>query len=256
MNDIEVLKGQIQRKAKWLKYGLAATGIIIVGPLFYLLAYAMLGVAFASGAALLAWAAASALTAFAPVISMKFENAKINMIMAEATKNPIPTLWAAHEVDAKDLADMEQAIVDYETDILNVRDKTTQLAKDMKPEDVVLFENDIRAMEADLALQQQDLLEAQQAHKAQEVAITRAAAIWELGMTVSRANQRNMADRAASTLQRIKKETALDAVTDSMNRSKAQLNRRIRNRASQHVIANDPSPAITITTVEAKCSVS
>jgi multidrug efflux pump subunit AcrB len=255
MTDIDTLKDQVRKKAKWLKYGLAAAAIILIGPLFYWLAYALVGAALAGIAAGFAFCVAGALAAIGPYLAMKFENTRINLILAEAAQNPIPTLWNQHRKDQEEVEEMAKAILDYDTEIENLKGKARTLSSDLSPDDLAAFDSDIRAMQEDLALQVEDLDNARADLAKQALEIKRAAAFWQLNMAVSAANSKNVASRAEDTMARLKKETALDSVTSSTNRSKAQLRARIRNRTS--ALPNNPSPSLQLNTQERiECSAS
>lgn len=241
--DIQALTDSVKKKANWLKWGLGIGAVALVAPFIWMMVYAMLGVAALGAATLIAIGVGLALVNLSPVLAMKFQNAKIKAIIAEAEKNPIPTLWEGHRKDAEELAEMNKAIEDYATEINNVRSRMQSLSKDLSQEDKDGFENDIATLEQDLTLQEQDYEQAMTDHAAQEVQIKRASAIWDLNMAVNKASSKNM-NRAEETMAKIKRETALDAVNASMNRSKAQLRARIRARANA-ANAGPGKPALT-----------
>lgn len=230
MNDIEIAKGRVLKKASLLKWGVGLVGALVLAPVVWALVYAVLGAAALGASLFVAGAVGLAVVNLAPVLSMKFANWKINMIIEEAQRNPIPTLIQEYDKDGKELEGFQQAIVDYATEIGNVRDQAAKLQSYLTQSDREKFESDIALMEKDLQLQEQDLDEFKQQHEAFRVEIQRADAIWKLNMAVSKANAKNRGVRAEETIARIKKDTALDAVSSAMNRSKAQLRQRIRDR--------------------------
>ena len=165
---------------------------------------------------------------------MKEQNRHLAAIQAEAERNPIPTLWNQHAEDAKEIQEMNDALLEYAAEIGNVQAKAKKLSSALRPEDLEAFNQDIAMMQADLALQEQEYAETVAAHKAAEVEIQRASAIWDLQMAVENANAKN-ANRVQDTLSKIKRDTALDSVTAKLNTSKAKLRARIRERTSAGV---------------------
>lgn len=235
---------KIKRKSNIAKWGLGLGAALVLAPLTWYVAYAVLGAAFLGAAVALAGVVGLTVVNLTPVFLMKLENRKIQMIMAEATRNPIPTLWAGHKQDAEDLDGMLQSIEDYATEIGNVDSKMQKLTSDLTPQDLEAFKQDIDAMRHDLQLQEQDYSDAMKAHANQEVQIKRASAIWDLNMAVSAANAKNV-NRAEETIAKIKRETALDSVTSGMNRSKAQLRSRILNRMNSQSVGTSHPLSIT-----------
>lgn len=252
--EVQTLIDSVKSKSTKLKWAIGLGAALVLAPVTWAIGYAVLGATFAGAALALAGAVGLTVVNLTPVFLMKLENRKIQMIIDEANRNPIPTLWNEHKKDAEDLAEMLSAIEDYATEIGNVESKMKRLTTDLTPDDLASFESDINAMKTDLALQEQDYAEAMDNHNKQEVQIKRASAIWDLNMAVSAANAKNV-NRAEETLAKIKRETALDAVTSSMNRSKAQLRARILNRAGtgqltgvdrRPALSNSPSDVIDV----------
>ena len=249
MNETDNVIEAIKRKSVLAKWGLALLGVVILAPVSFFLAYAVFGAALLGLALAFAGAVGLAVLAGVPWLVTKLANKRIEWVMAEARRSPIPTLWAGHLQDAEDLAAMGDAIVEYSTEINNAKEKARKLAGDLLPEDLRSFQADVAAMETDLALQEQDYREAQEMHAKQETEIKRASAIWDLNMAVANANAKNLNSRAQDTLAKIKKDTALDAVASSMNRSKAQLRQRIQQRSALHVspsLGFEPSQVIDL----------
>jgi hypothetical protein len=173
--EVQVLIEKIKKKSNWAKWGIGLVGVLLLAPLVWAMAYAILGAAFLGTSLALAAAVGLVVINYTPVFMMKLQNARINAIIAEANKNPIPTLWNEFEKDTVEVDEMEAAI-------------------------------------------------------GEKVEIERASAIWDLGMAMNKANAKNLAAQRESTISRIKKETALDSVTASMNRGKVALRQRINSR--------------------------
>jgi hypothetical protein len=251
VSDVNTVIEGIKRKSTLAKWGLGLLGVVLLAPLSFALAYAIFGAALLGLA--LAFAGVVGLTVLAgvPWLVTKLANKRIEWVLAEARRSPIPTLWEGHRQDAEDLRAMGEAITEYATEIGNAQDKARKLAKDLLPEDLASFNKDVQAMQVDLELQEQDYREAVLAHEKQEAEIKRASAIWDLNMAVANANAKNLNSRAEDTLAKIKRETALDSVSASMNRSKAQLRQRIQQRSAIHgaataALANNPSQVIDL----------
>lgn len=229
-NEMQVLIEKIKKKSTFMKWGIGLAGVLLLAPLVWALAYAILGAAFLGLSLTIAGAVGMAIIYYTPVFMMKLQNAKINAIIAEAQKNPIPTLWSEFDKDTGEVDEMEQAIGEYGTEIENVKSKRDKLASKLTAKDLEAFDGDIATMEEDFQLQQTELAELRTGLDKQKVEIERASAIWDLGMAMNKANAKNLAAQRESTLSRIKKETALDSVTASMNRGKVQLRMRIQSR--------------------------
>lgn len=232
---IDQLKEAASNKANRLKWILGIGGVLVLAPFIWVAVYAMLGAAALGLATGLAIIVGLAVVNFAPVIAMKFKNAKINAIIREAQENPIPTLWAGHEADMHEADEMAQAVEDYETEIENVKGKMRQLQRNLTPDDLAEFNGNVKLLEDDLDLQQRDLSDFRTKLDEQEIEIKRAEAIWNLNMAVDKAGKKNP-NRAAEVMASIKRTTALDAVQSSMNRSKAQVRARIRSRRSLETV--------------------
>lgn len=241
MNDIEVMKQKVLKKATLLKWGLGLAGVFVLTPVIWALAYAVLGAAALGASLILAGVIGLAAINLAPVVSMKFANWKINAIMAEAQRNPIPTLYNELERSQGELGEFEKAIIDYSAEIQNVETTVKKLIPDMQQEDVDGLRADIASMYQDLKLQQEDLDEARKNVADFGREVKRADAIWKANMAIAKANAKNMS-RAEDTIAKIKKDTALDAVTSAMNKSKAQLRERIRTRTV--VLSNENTPTL------------
>ena len=232
--DIDTVVASIKAKSNRAKVALTILGVLLLAPLAWYLALAIFGAAMLGLALAFAGAVGATVIAGVPWLLTRLANKRIEWVIAEAQRSPIPTLWAGHQQDASDIEAMADAITEYATEIGNAQDKARKLERDLLPQDLASFQRDVAAMQHDLELQEEDLRQARLDHAKQEAEIKRASAIWDLNMAVASANARNMFSRATDTLAKIKKDTALDAVTTSMNRSKAQLRRRIQERTAAH----------------------
>lgn len=257
--DLQSAIDKISKKSTALKWVAGLAGVVFIGFTVWAILYIALGVAALGLTLAVTGIAGAAFIHWWPTYMDRLRTRKIERIIEDARKSPIPTLWDEHDKDGIEINGFASAIEDYATEIGNCQSKARSLSKDLQPQDLEQFENDIALMQEDLLLQEHDLAELRADHKKQEVEIKRAAAIWDLNMAVSKANAKNLSARREETISRIRKETALDSVTSSMNRSKAQLRTRINSRrqmgtgaSSTLAISSNPSDVIDVASVTTK----
>lgn len=252
--DIQPIIDEIKKRANWKMWGLGLGAALLLGPIAWFLASALLGIAAAGVSAAIAGAVVLTVINVAPWFTMKMANTRIALIIAEAQRNPIPTLWEGWRRDGEELAQYNASITEYEGEIHAVEAKMQKLTKNLTPEDIASFERDLVVLRQDLTLQIQDYDDALRQHGLHELEINRASAIWDMTMAMNKANAKNL-NLAQTAMEKIKKDTALDAVSKSMGRSKAQLGARIRARANvanagpgTPALSHNPSPVIDIVT--------
>lgn len=262
---VDQLTAQVAKRATWLKIGAAAVVAALLLPLLVLVLKAVV-VGIALGTVIgVAGVAAWLIYMFSDVMIDKVKNKRIQLIIEEAKRNPIPTLWNLHVKDGNEIEEMARSIQEYDVAIQNVRSKVTSAQADMEASDLRSFEQDLVMMEKDLELQYSDLAELRMEFKKQERAIKRAETIWNVGMAMKNANDKNRSAQARTTLDRIREETALESIASKMNSGKAALRARIEHRSAEHsaprvsgyveqvpvqppAIENKPSPVIDIQT--------
>jgi hypothetical protein len=230
LTDVQVAIDQVKAKSTKMTWIAGILGVIVLAPLTWILAYGLLGLAAAGAALALAGIVGATIWFGAEPLIMRLQNKRIEAIVNEAMKNPIPTLWNEHKKDQQELDELAQAIADYSTEIMNFDSKMKKLSVDMTEADAESFKSELDMMHQDLRLQEEDLRELRKSHMAQEVEIKRASAIWEAGEAMAKANAKNARAQREDTLSKIKKDTALDSVTRNLNRGKAQLRSRIEAR--------------------------
>lgn len=234
---------RVSKKSTFLKWGLGIAGVLLIGPFAWWLAYSLLGIAAAGVAAGVAGAVGLAWVYGSEVVVMKLKNRQIMAIQAEATKNPIPTLWSVHEAEKNELAQVRALVVSFAAEIENVRSKADSLDGQLTKEDIDAFRADADLMEVDLRAQEEAYDEAVRGLEDFRLQIVRAAAIWDMNMAMAKANAFSQ-KRAMDTLQQLKRDTALDSCVRRMNTSKAELRMRVRARHhSSSVVESLPAPA-------------
>lgn len=246
--DVQLLIDKIKTKSNKLKWLIGLGGALLLAPIAWALAYAILGAAALAASLAVAAIVGAVILYGTPVVLMKLQNAKINAIIAEATKNPIPTLWQEWEKDGKEIDALDNAVSEYCAEIENCKDKIKKLAGKLTEEDIQRFSGDIQLMEADLEQQEKDLQTLRDEHADFKTSISRAEAIYDVSMAMDKANAKNRLAFHEEMMTRIKKETAYDAVMSSMNTSKARLRARIQSR--RHLSQSSDTPAIEVVSSE------
>lgn len=244
--DIQDLDPRKMKIATGLKWALGLLGALIIAPVIFLIVKGLVGLALAAIVGL-------AVVNFMPVLSMKMANWKWKLIVAEAQKNPIETMYEELADDRNARAESDQEITAYETEINNIESNMTSLTTDLQPEDIETFRREIAAMREDLALMQIDLTQFDAEILKKDVEVRRSKAIWQMNMVIDSANKRYNTRLAEATMKKIKTQTAIDAVSRSSAAARAQLNQRIRNRkagtmptATVAALAHQPPDLIAI----------
>lgn len=226
-NSLEILNPGV---VKAVKYAVIVLGVILIAPV---------AIAFINGAISLIMAAVVgaigfALIGLAPVASLKFANFKeraiqqenvdnIKKITAAARENPIPTLYQDLSMRQKEAAEFEDRVA--KNDALykkNVR-KTNEFIKQYSESDpaiatlkeqLQLHELAIKAQVAQLDVVKHSVIE-------YENTVKRADDLWEISKGIQEANE--ILDNQQDIFSRIRKDTALDAVENSVNLAFSQM---------------------------------
>ncbi len=256
MNSLEIQNPGV---VKVVKYGVIILGVILIAPV---------AVAFINGAISLMMAAVVgaigfALIGLAPVASLKFANFKeraiqqenvdnIKKITAAARENPIPTLYQDLAMRQKEASEFEDRVA--KNDALykkNVR-KTNEFIKqysDSDPaiatlkEQLQLHEMAIKAQVAQLDVVKQSVIK-------YESTVKRADDLWEISKGIQEANE--ILDNQQDIFSRIRKDTALDAVENSVNLAFSQMRMSLVGKEKDvtpiaDIIENDPTAVPLIT---------
>lgn len=244
--DLDTVIGNVQKRGKLFAVLAGVAVVTLLGPILWFAVSAMLGAAALGIATFITGAIVLGIVNYIPVLRMKLENAKINAIRAEATKNPIPTLLASLMEDKRAREEDDQAITAFDSEISNIEDQFDNLTKDLTPKDVKKFQSDIEDMKVELEAQQKDLAEVDKNIQLKEIAIKRADAIWKMSMVIGGANAKFNQRNADAALKQIKEETAIDSVNKAMATSRAQLRQRVRNRKENSTLAITSQPVDVI----------
>lgn len=247
--DIDAVTAQVHKKFGRLKWGVGLALLLVIGPIAWFAVSAILGVA-ALG---LTCAVVGALTIAGlnalPAFMLKMANMRINLLVAEAMKNPIPTLQQGIEDDVRARNEDDDSITEYDSRIVAINQQFRTLTADMSPADIVDFQRTINDMEQDLEGMKRDLNVVDNGISQKRIELKRLDAIWKLSGAIDSANQKVNARRAGEAIRKIRDDAAFAAVNEGLAKSRAQLRQRVRNRKdvisdAVPALSNNPSPVV------------
>lgn len=157
----------------------------------------------------------------APVFTMKVANWRIKAKKAEAAKNPVETLQNEYGRREAALGQFREAINTFASKVQTFADKVATF-KTQYPEEVEKFANQLAKMKQLLELRKSKYRVAKSKLEEYAEEIQKAGAIWEMGQAAAEMTQ------AAGMTEgdweaKIMVETALNSVTENMNRAFAEL---------------------------------
>lgn len=227
--NIEIRKEKIATRTKWA----LALAALVVSPVILMIVKGLIGLAVAGAIGL-------GIISFAPVVAMKFANWKLKAIKHEAATNPIETMQNVWREKESALRAFYGRVEDFATEVRNFGDKLVGFKAEF-PGEAAKFEATLRAMEALLQRRRARLSEARAELQRFDREINKADAIWKMGQAAAA-----MTKAAGMTeddfMQRIKTETAIDAVQSNLNRALAQLETSLAEEAP----AIEHNPAATL----------
>jgi hypothetical protein len=211
MNEVEQKRHRIATAVKWGLGGLAA---LIVSPIIFMVVKGIIGLAVAAVAGL-------AIVNFAPVVAMKFANWKVKAIKAEAQQNPIETMEnlmvakrQALETFRIEVTTAVRARSDFEVKCRDFGKRYPDRAQEFKVQlgsMTELVERKKRALQdADDAIQQG------------EDKLVEMRAYWEMSQAAQAANKAARMS-TGDMYEKLKADTAVDAVLSSVNQAFAEL---------------------------------
>lgn len=207
----------VERKArieKWAKIGLVAAIGLLVSPIIFLTIKGLIGLAIAALVGL-------TMVTFAPWVSMKFANWKVKAIVHEAGENPIETLTNLLIAKRQAFQEFHENVVAAVTARDNFRDKVATFTKKY-PARASEFQKKLDDMTKLVELKKQALQDAERAlddgdHKLEEMK-----AYWEMSKAAQEAHAAAGMD-TGDMYEKLKADTAVDAVFSSMNKAFAHL---------------------------------
>lgn len=199
---------------KWASYGLIGLVGLFVSPIIFLAIKGLVGL-------IIAGVVGMGMVTFTPWLAMKFANWKVKSIMAEAKENPIETMINL-------LAAKKHAFDEFRTNVENsaaardtFKQKCDSFAKKY-PARAVEFQTQLERM-ADLVERKTfALIEAKKSIAEGEHKLEEMQAYWEMSKDAIALNKAAGMD-TGDMFEKLKADTACDAVFESMNRAFAQL---------------------------------
>lgn len=247
--DIDSAIAAVKKKATLWKWVICLGLVLVVGPIAWLLAQAVLGIA--------ALGFVTALTAgmilvgvnVAPAFMDRMANMKINLIVAEATRSPLPTIRRGIDEDKKHRNEDSDSITEYDKRILAIEQQFRKLTEDLSPADVLDFQSTLNEMKQDRDGMQGDLAELDKLIDAEEREFRRMSAWWELNGAIIDAKSKVDQRRAGEAIRKIRDDAAFAAVNNQLAEARSKLRERVRNRKDVSVgaapaLSHNPSPVL------------
>lgn len=221
-NDIDARKDKME---KWVTIGSLAVVGLIVSPIIFLTIQGLVGLAIAA-------AVGFGIVSFTPWFALKVTNAKYRAIDAErvshlqkvqtaATANPIETMQNM-------LIQKNKAFVEFRKSVTNAasardtfKQKCDTFAKKY-PARAPEFKKQLDNMVKMVEVKKDALQDAKQMLEAGQLKLEEMQAYWEMSQALQEANQATGMD-TGDAFEKLKVDTACDAVFESMNKAFAQL---------------------------------
>lgn len=225
MNEISLnLKDKTQslvRRMSLYKWGAGFALVLLVGPLMWMMATALLGLAAAGISAAVLALVIIGIVEYLPVIIAKIQNHKMTLLREEAAKKPIETLYNQHAEKEAVLSTVLQQIEKFATKVKNYELKLVALEQQF-PQDVAQFQEVYDAMSTLLKRRIEKYREAKAKNEISYQEIGKFAALWE--MALASADLRESAGLLEDTLvQRLQKDSAIGAIQMGVAASMAEL---------------------------------
>jgi len=245
--DIDAVAAQIKAKFK-KRMWLAGLAVLILAPIAAWILTALLTAA-AIGIVCTFLAALSVVVInVLPAFMDRMANMRINLIVAEAMRSPIPTLQNDINQDRSDRNEDSTLITEYEKRILAIRQQFRALTADLGPADIIDFEQTLKEMEDDCEGMKQDLQATDALIEVKEKQLRRLSAWWDLNGAIIDIKDKVGARKAGEAIRKIKTDAALKSVNDQLAEARAKLRERVRNRKDPNsvhpALSNNPSPAV------------
>ena len=209
--DIDTRRANVK---KWATIGLVGLTGLIVAPVIFLAIQGLIGLIIAGVVGL-------AVVTFTPYMTMKFANWKVKSIMAEATANPIETMINL-------LAAKKAAFQTFKLNVENsaaARDTFKQKCEKFAakyPARAAEFQAQLERMIDLVQRKKVALRDAQKSLEDGENKLEEMQAYWEMSKDAIELNKAAGMD-TGDAFEKLKADTACDAVFESMNRAFAQL---------------------------------
>ena len=209
--DIEEQRAKVK---KWASVGLIGLIGLIVAPVIFLAIQGLIGLAIAGVVCL-------SLVTFTPWVTMKFANWKVRAIMSEAKENPIETminLLAAKQIAFKEF---QVNVTTAVTARNNFKSKIETFAAKY-PARAPEFKTQLVRMTDLVERKKKALNDAEHMLEEGQNKLDEMKAYWEMSQAAQAANKAAGMD-TGDQFEKLKSDTAVDAVFESMNRAFAEL---------------------------------
>lgn len=244
MNSMEQAIASIGKKANLVKWGVGIGAVILFG---FIGAFLVQGLV--SGIFLLLLILG--ITEFGPVLGMKFKNAKIAAIKAEARKTPVETLQVQYQEKEQRLNVTKEKIFKFATKVKNYEMQVKDFVVRF-PSDAMMFQDTLAAMQALLDRRRTKWQESRKNLEDFGSVIVKADAFWQMALATAEIKEAagQMED---NFIERLKKETALSSVQEALASSLADLDQMMMEEidiktpsSSPTAIEHQPSNVIDI----------
>jgi ribosome-binding protein aMBF1 (putative translation factor) len=209
--DITTRKAKIQ---KWATVGLIGLAGLIVSPIVFLAIKGLVGLAIAAVLGL-------AIVTFTPWVSMKFANWRVKAIMHEAGENPIETMINLLVAKREAFETFKENVTNAVTARDSFKQKCQEFAKKY-PARANEFNQQLANMTELVERKKQALADAQQTLEVGQHKLEEMKAYWDMSQAAQEANRAAGMD-TGDLYEKLKADTAVDAVFESMNKAFAQL---------------------------------
>ena len=209
--DIDTRRANVK---KWATIGLVGLTGLIVAPVIFLAIKGLIGLVIAGVVGL-------GVVTFTPWVTMKFANWKVRAIMAEAKENPIETM--VNLLSAKQIAfkEFQINVTTAVTARNNFKSKIEAFAVKY-PARAPEFKTQLSRMTDLVERKKKALNDAEHMLEEGHNKLEEMKAYWEMSQAAQAANKAAGMD-TGDQFERLKADTAVDAVFESMNRAFAEL---------------------------------
>lgn len=233
LNELQPVIDKIKKKSNLVKWAIGLTGVLLLAPVIWMLAYAVLGAAFLGTALAIAGGVGAAIVYYTPVYMMKLENRKIKAIVDEATKNPIPTLRAEWIKDGEEIEVIRDEIKNGDAAVESAWAQVQSMKDELSAEDMADLRADYESQKAEVSAQYADLAELEAAHRKADGEIKRLNAKWESANAMAAASNAVRAANRMDAISAIKRDAAFKAVVDASANAKAAIRARVEQRKAK-----------------------
>lgn len=221
MNDLEA---KLKKRSTWIQIALIIGATAILSPILLaslkgLMALVAIGVILSVG------------IMTGPLWGRMLANWTMKAAIAEATRNPIETMWNNHAMKLKQLEAFQRQIEQFVAKVMSLRDQYHAYVKKYGPDEATKMGEMLNAMQTLLTQRKDQYYSAQVLLGRQKYEIEKAEAMYE--MALSAKSLKDVAGQHMTVLDEVMEKTALRAVNDSVNSAFAQLESKMLERVDE-----------------------